>query len=117
MRSVAAILAVLLATASAHAADPNGRYHIIGAGGVSCKQYTDATDQQRLFAQTWMAGYVTALNRTTADTYHIVGATTPEAMYGMIAKYCADNPSIPLAIGVHKVIEHLHPNRTRNSPG
>ncbi|MBX3499507.1 MAG: hypothetical protein KF889_08690 [Alphaproteobacteria bacterium] len=105
-----------LVAAGAHAADPNGRYHIIGAGSVKCQQYSQATDQQKLFAHTWMAGYVTALNRATPDNYHIVGNTTPESMYGMVGKYCADNPDTSLGIAVHKVIEHLHPNRIRKSP-
>lgn len=116
MRFFAMILTALLAGASARAADTNGRFYVVGAGSVSCKQYTDATDQQKLFAQTWMAGYVSALNRTTADTWHIVGETTPEAMYGMIAKYCTDNPETALGVATHKVIEYLQPKRTRKSP-
>jgi hypothetical protein len=116
MRFFSVILAALLAGGGAHAADPNGRYYAVGAGSVSCQQYTNAPDQQKLFAQTWMAGYITALNRTTADTWHIVGETTPEAMYGMIAKYCTDNPETALVVATHKVIEYLQPKRTRKSP-
>lgn len=116
MRSVVVILAALLVGTSAHAVDPNGRFQIVGAGAVTCRQYTKATPQQRIYAETWWAGYVTALNRTTADTYHMIGDTTPEAVNGMIAKYCADNPELHLALAVHKVVEYLQPQRTRRAP-
>jgi hypothetical protein len=116
MRSIAVILALLLAGTSTHAADPGGHYFIVGAGTVSCKQYTAATDQQKMYAETWLAGYITGLNRTMADTYHIVGETTPEAMNAMIAKYCTDNPDISLGIAIDKVLAYLHPKRIRKSP-
>jgi hypothetical protein len=116
MRSVAIILAALLMGTTAHAVDSNGRFHIVGAGAVTCQQYTDATEQQRIYAETWWAGYITALNRATGDTYNIMGDTTAQAVNGMIAKYCADNPEMRLALAIHKVIEYLQPNRIRKSP-
>lgn len=116
MRSIAVMLAALLVGTSAHAVDSNGRFHIVGAGSVSCQQYTDATDQQKLYAETWWAGYVTALNRTASDTYNILGETTPQGMNAMIAKYCADNPEMRLALAIHNVVEQLQPRRTRKSP-
>jgi hypothetical protein len=116
MKSIAVILATLLVGTSAYAADPNGRYYVLGAGSRMCKEYTGATDQQKLYVETWLAGYITALNRTSADTYHIVGETSAEAINGMIAKYCTDNPDIAVGIAIHKVIEYLQPNRIRKSP-
>lgn len=116
MKSIAMILATLLVGTSAHAVDSNGRFHIVGAGSVTCQQYSDATEQQKLYAETWWAGYITALNRTGDDTYNILGETTPQAMNAMIAKYCADNPGMRLALAIHKVVEHLQPMRTRKSP-
>jgi hypothetical protein len=116
MRSIAVILATVLIGTSAYAADTSGHYFVVGAGSRSCKEYTGATDQQKLYAETWLAGYITALNRATPDTYHIVGETTPEAMNGMIAKYCADNPDIAVGIAIHKVVEYLQPKRIRKSP-
>ena len=116
MRSFVVILAVALATSSALAADQNGRFYMMGAGAVSCKQYSDATDEQKVSAQTWMVGYISALNRTTADTWHIAGETKPEAIFSMIAKHCMDNPETALGIATHKVIDQLQPKRTRKSP-
>ncbi len=116
MRSFAVVLLAILGSVGAQAADPNGRYYVVGAGSRSCQEYTAATDQQKVYAETWLAGYITALNRTTTDTYHIVGETTPEQMNTLVAQYCAKNPDIALGIAIHKVIEYLHPNRIRKSP-
>lgn len=116
MKFIAVMLATLLAGASAHAVDSNGRFHIVGAGSVTCQQYTNATDQQKLYAETWWAGYITALNRTSTDTYHILGETTPQGMNAMIAKYCADNPEMRLALAIHNLVEQLQSKRTRKSP-
>lgn len=116
MKSIAVVLATLLVGASAYAADTGGHYYVIGAGGRSCKEYTAATAEQKLFVETWLAGYITAMNRATPDTYHITGETTPQAMNTMIAKYCTDNPDIAVGIAIHKVIEYLQPNRIRKSP-
>lgn len=116
MQCFAAIVAMVLTTSSALAADPNGRFYMLGAGAVSCKQYTDATDEQKVPAHTWMVGYISAVNRMTADTWHIAGETKPEVVFGMIAKYCVDNPETALGIATHKVLDQLQPKRTRKSP-
>jgi hypothetical protein len=116
MRSVQAFFVALVLTTAAQAADPNGRFHIVGAGAVTCQQYIDATPEQRLYAETWWAGYVTALNRTTADTYHVIGATPTEQVNGMIRELCAASPNERLALAVHKVVERLYPSRQRLPP-
>jgi hypothetical protein len=116
MRFVHAILATMLVSASAQAADPNSMFHIVGAGAVTCQQYTNATPEQRLYAETWWAGYITALNRTTPDTYHLMGDVPSEQVNQMLSEYCTDNPNDRFAIAVHKVVERLYPNRIRKSP-
>lgn len=116
MKLVSATLATMLLAGSAHAADPSGKFFIVGAGAVTCQQYVDATPEQRLYAETWWAGYLTALNRTTADTYHLMGETQSEQINDMIRQECASNPTERLAIAVHKVIQQLYANRTRQSP-
>jgi len=116
MRAVCAVLAIMLASASAQAADPGGKFHIVGAGAVTCEQYTNATPEQRLYAETWWAGYFTALNRTTDDTYHVMGQVPAEQVNEMLRAYCADNPNNRFALAVHKVAEELFPNRIRRSP-
>jgi hypothetical protein len=116
MQFFATMLAMVLATSSALAADPNGRFYMLGAGAVSCKQYSDATDEQKVSAHTWMVGYISAVNRMTTDTWHIAGETKPDVVFGMIAKHCIDNPETALGIATQKVLDQLQPKRTRKSP-
>ena len=116
MRLVSAILATVMMSAAAEAADPDGRFHIVGAGAVTCQQYVGATEQQRLYAETWWAGYMTALNRTTAETYHFMGDTSVEQVNAMIGEHCAANPNDRLAMAVHAVAGQLYAKRQRRSP-
>lgn len=116
MRLVQAIVATMLMSATAQAADANGRFFIVGAGAVTCQQYVGASQERKLYAETWWAGYITALNRSTGDTYHLMGDAQSELVNEMLQEYCAANPNDRLAIAVHKVVERLYPNRTRKSP-
>jgi hypothetical protein len=116
MRSIATTLALVLATSSALAADLNENFYMMGPGTVSCKQYAYATDEQKVIAQTWMVGYISAVNRMSADTWHIAGEAKLEAVYAMIAKHCMDNPETALGIATQNVLDQLRPNRTRKSP-
>jgi hypothetical protein len=107
---------VMLAGGSVQASDGSGHYFIVGAGSHSCLDYTRATPDQRMSAETWMAGYISAINRTTPDTYHVAGEASVEKVNAMIAQYCAENPDIALGVAIHRVLERLYPQRIRQSP-
>lgn len=111
-----AFAAVMLSGFSAQASDGNGHYFIVGAGSHSCKEYTAATPDQKMYAETWMAGYISAINRTTPDTYHVAGEASVEKVNGMIAQYCTENPDTALGVAIHRVLESLYPQRIRQSP-
>ena len=80
-RLAASALAGTLALATfgqaAQAADGAGNFSVRGIGGQGCSVWIQVLDQgdetQRregiLAFQSWLAGYITALNRTTAETY------------------------------------------------
>jgi len=117
MKSIAVILATLLVGSSAYAADVNNRFFVVGLGSNACKDYTAAPPEKRAYVDIWLAGYISALNRVTPDTYHIVGENTPpQAFNAMIAQYCAANPEDAIATAIHKIIERVQPNRTRKAP-
>ncbi len=48
MRSLSMVLVAGLESATAQAADPNGKFQIVGAGALSCEKYLGATEQQRV---------------------------------------------------------------------
>ncbi|MGE0421764.1 MAG: HdeA/HdeB family chaperone [Reyranellaceae bacterium] len=116
MRILALVALAVSIGAAAQAADPNGRFNILGAGSRKCGEYAGATPQQKTYVETWMAGYISALNRLTPDTWHITGETSVDKVNAMIAQYCSENPDIHIGIAIHRVLERLHPNRIRKSP-
>ena len=116
MRFFALVLLVGLIGTEAHAADPNGRFSIVGAGARKCSEYAGATDQQKVYVETWMAGYITATNRLASDTWHVVGQTSIEKVNAMIAQYCEANPDVAIGIAIPRVLERRAPERSRKSP-
>lgn len=112
MRVLAPILLAAAAFATpALGADSNGRYSIRGAGTVACSAYLTATPAQKQFAETWWAGYLTAMNRSTANTYEVLGDWSVEQANAWLLTYCTQNPAAKLAVAVHKMLEAAYPTR------
>jgi len=111
-----AVLAAGLACATAQAADKNDDFQILGAGALTCQKYLDAGKQDRLYAETWWAGYATAANRLTDDTWSVVGKKSIDDVNDMIQKQCSAHPDDLIAIAVHSVLEDLYKTRTTVSP-
>jgi hypothetical protein len=116
VKLLGAVLAVVLACATAQAADNNNNFQILGAGALTCQKYLDASKQDRLYAETWWAGYATAANRLTDDTWSVIGKKSIDDVNGMLQKECGAHPDDLIAIAVHSVLEDLYKTRTTASP-
>jgi len=116
MKLLAIVLATGLACATAHAADKDGNYQIMGAGAVKCQKYLGANKQDRLYTETWWAGYVTAINRTTDDTWSVTGKKSVADINTMLEKECTAHPDEVIAIAVRDVVEDLYKSRTKSDP-
>jgi hypothetical protein len=116
VKLLGAVLATGLLCASAHAADKNDNFQILGAGASVCQKYLDAGKQDHLYAETWWAGYVSAVNRLTDDTWSIVGKNSVDDINGLILQECTAHPDELFAIGVHNVLEGLYKTRTKADP-
>ena len=92
-----AILLALLPAGAAIALDANGSYGIRGAGTVTCTAYLKATPRQRQHAESWWAGYLTAMNRTTPKPYDLLG-------------------NIKIAAAVHELMRAAYTRRQQTSP-
>ena len=118
IRTIAIAAALLLTLASTGGAvDDEGRFFVRAAGAYSCERWTTASAEEKIYAEHWWAGYMTAANRFTPDTYDILGSTSVDTMNGMLLRLCAAEPTQLFAIAVHKAMEQLHAQRTRKSPG
>lgn len=117
LKHIVAGCALLLGLATpAAAVDGEGLFYVRGAGSYTCARWLNAGPDERINAEHWWAGYLTAVNRFTPDTYDELGQTSVAAMNGILTRICSDDPSQLFAIAAHRAIEELHPNRTRKSP-
>ncbi len=106
----------MLAVAQAQAADERGRFRAKGVGSQSCASYLTFDADDRLIAETWWAGYVTAVNIERDDTYDVLPDVKPELVNAWLEGYCRDNPNQLLAVAVHRMIESYFPKRSKTSP-
>ena len=110
-------LALFVATAPpALAADAKGKFSIRGAGTVSCAVFVNATPTQRKHAETWWAGYLTAMNRTTPNTFEVLGKITPTQANNWLVAYCRKYPNHRYATAVHQMLLAAYPRRTTSAP-
>ncbi len=110
--AVAATCSIALAPA-ARAADANGDFALVGAGALTCRAYMLGSTEDRLFAETWWAGYMSAMNRVTDDTYDLMGEYTVDDINATVDDYCRDNPEDLYGVAVHQVMEAIFPERVR----
>lgn len=114
--ALAAGVALIALLNPAAAADEQGNFMVHGAGLVTCQMYVDATPEQRMHAETWWAGYTTAMNRVTGDTYDLLGARDFEDTNAWLETWCRENPELLYVHAVHQMLESFYPERTRQAP-
>ncbi len=100
----------------AAAVDDDGKFLIKGVGTQPCGDYLKFNAADKLVVETWWAGYLTAYNRLTDDTYNVLKGVAPEQANTWIADYCRDNKDKLIALAVHEMLEYYFPRRERMSP-
>lgn len=111
-----ALLLCGLVAGPAAAADKQGNFNIRGAGTVSCAIYVNATPRQKKHAETWWAGYLSAMNRATPNTYDILGNVKTAAATRWLHAWCEKNPKRRFAEAVHALLKTAYPRRQKTSP-
>ncbi len=108
------VAALCLWSAAAHAADPQGRYFIMGPGKAPCRDFVAAKENaaDQLYAS-WVTGYLTAINERMPDTYSIGGTTTGEQLMQGLEKFCRKNPDQLFAAAAEALVRALEPQRLR----
>lgn len=88
-------LLLSLSAQNAYSADKNGIYWIYGVGRQTCETYLEARQNggfSEISYKNWMSGYLTASNRSSDDTYNLLGATDFQGALLWIDKYCKKYP-------------------------
>lgn len=64
----------------------------------------------------WVAGYLTAYNQFTPDTYNILGNSDLIGVLLWIKNYCEKNPLDSAAAALKNLTPELYPRRTVKAP-
>lgn len=124
MRSLEhSLLTVLLVTGlifgntCASAAGKDGHYK--SQGGASCSSYLEGIQPNSwpLAANgSYVAGYVTAFNLKTPDTYNILGSSDFNGVLLWIKNYCERNPLKHISDALETLTDELYQNRLKKAP-
>lgn len=100
----------------AWASDKNGDYSVQGA--TSCGSYIEDRKNNEWAAVadlTWIAGYISAYNRMTPDTYDILGGTDLKGVSLWMENWCKANPLSNVSGGMAALTRELWPRRYRTA--
>ena len=107
----------LVACGAAQASDKNGHFQLLAWGTVPCATYLGTSKNDRVYAQMWWAGYVSALNSRTANVWSAVGVSASARIDPAIEAECTANPKELFGVAVENVVQQqLDKNKIAVSP-
>lgn len=96
----AGLLVALMLPSPAGAASEDGQFRVKGIGIETCKEYAqDFADRSQRMALygSWLAGYVSAINRHRRQTFDAMPWQSVEVLLVFIRNHCAANPELHFA--------------------
>jgi len=116
MKRILVAIALGAAASSASAADADGAYW--SQRPESCREFrrvqsSDERTPASMNIRGWIAGYITAYNRQTADTYDVLGITDFDSALRFIDGYCKAHPLDNLTAAMEALTESLYATRHR----
>jgi hypothetical protein len=106
------LLMLLLASTMAWGADKSERYQTMGVR--SCEIFVQAQREDswaKITIEAWIAGYITAYNYQTPNTYNILANRELDSIMLWLDNWCRANPREDLAGGMVVLTEELYPDR------
>lgn len=123
--ALTAISGCILTAPDAWAADENGLFAVRGIGGQNCQSWVELSEtpdetlrrEGVLTLQSWLAGYVSAANRQTAETYDAIPFLDMINVLAIVLNECRARPDDLAETTVARVIGAFGPSRvTLESP-
>jgi len=115
---LAAMAFVMLMAVEARAADEKGQYSTVNA--YTCPQYLEGRRGTNLgnqrIVQSWVSGYITAVNLNLLNTYDIMGGADYHAAFVWLENWCRSNPFKSMADGMNDFVIERHPHRLKTAP-
>ncbi len=117
-RALLSILAAILLSFQAHAADSGGQFAVEGIGGGTCDSFVAAKSESSnaywMFLG-WLDGYMTGINQYAPETYDITPWQSQNLLAALFEKFCARNPGANFFAVANKMIVELRDDRLRES--
>ena len=99
------------------ARDAKGLYATNGVRSwATFLQEFEAKSWGQLSTQAWLAGYITAINFQTPNTFQILGNSDLLGAELWVKNFCEKNPLKNLANAAESLLLELHPTRTTKAP-
>jgi len=117
-RILAAIACLAFFASSALAATTDERYVIKGAGNGTCERFVterEAQSQSYALFGGWLAGYITAYNQLTDETFDIAPWQNLDLLAAFLDNFCRQNPDLAFVSAVGAMISALQPTRLRTA--
>jgi hypothetical protein len=116
MKRILFAIVVFAATPSVMAADADGAYW--SQRPETCREFrrlqgSDERTPALMNIRSWIAGYISAYNRQTPDTYDVLGTTDFDTALRFIDGYCKAHPLDNLTAAMEALTENLYPTRHR----
>ncbi|VAW59662.1 hypothetical protein MNBD_GAMMA11-2284 [hydrothermal vent metagenome] len=86
-----------------YSADERGRYWIYGVGRQVCETYMEARHEggvSEISYKNWISGYLTSSNRSSEQTYNLLGATDFQGALIWVDSYCKKHPENTIYMAV-----------------
>ncbi len=99
------------------ASDIHGRYWIYGVGRQTCQTYLDARHNggySEISYKNWVGGYLTSVNRSSDDTYNILGHSDFQGAMVWLDGYCKKHPSNTIYMAMDNLVAVMMPERRRS---
>ena len=111
------ILLLLLFTSSAHSADENDQYLVMGLGTSSCKAFLNEDTEGAAYYMSWLAGYMSQYNHLQEDTYSVLGPSkTSLELETWLRDYCSINGAESFEKAARNLIRNLRLFRLKTKP-
>ena len=115
MQSIATfVVSFICLTASANAADEQGRFMVKGGGRIGCKQFITALEvkgSEFISLAGWIEGFITYANQQEKDTFDLTPWQSTELLMSALANHCRQNPEKSFHQSAYQVLQSIKTGR------
>lgn len=107
---------ITLSASTTFAADKNGRFATKGAGLLTCEEMRTVTRENPALLTRfagWTAGYVSATNFVSDNTFDVAMFETAETIFQYVYEHCARNPNDNFSVATGLMVEVLRASKVQ----